>query len=184
MLGVFVGVIPVLIGLAWYPFMRKITRNQYNFFLSLTAGLLVFLGIDAFLESNEIAANNLAATFNGQLLIPVIIIVTFLGLFYLSEFFGKRAESKLSFEYEKEEKEKKEARNLSTQKNSLESTAKPVLKTRVSSVSLTNSLSNDTIDLAQKELTDKEEEEEEEKEEEKLTRLIRGVKSSSHLPYL
>ncbi len=171
-LGVFVGVIPVLIGLAWYPFMRKITRNQYNFFLSLTAGLLVFLGIDAFLESNEIAANNLAATFNGQLLIPVIIIVTFLGLFYLSEFFGKRAESKLSFEYEKEEKEKKEARNLSTQKNSLESTAKPVLKTRVSSVSLTNSLSNDTIDLAQKELTDKEEEEEEKKEEEKLTRLI------------
>ena len=115
-LGVFVGVIPVLIGLAWYPFMRKITRNQYNFFLSLTAGLLVFLGIDAFLESNEITANNLAATFNGQLLIPVIIIVTFLGLFYLSEFFGKRAESKLSFEYEKEEKEQKEARNLSDSK--------------------------------------------------------------------
>ena len=102
MLGVFVGVIPVLIGLAWYPFMRKITRNQYNFFLSLTAGLLVFLGIDAFLESNEIAANNLAAIFNGQLLIPVIIIATFLGLFYLSEYFGKRAESKLSYEYEKE----------------------------------------------------------------------------------
>ena len=108
--------------------MRKITRNQYNFFLSLTAGLLVFLGIDAFLESNEIAANNFTATFNGQLLIPVIIIATFLGLFYLSEYFGKRAESKLSHEYEKEEKAQNEARYLSAQNNSLNHPPNPCLK--------------------------------------------------------
>jgi zinc transporter ZupT len=94
LLGVFVGVIPVLIGLAWYPFMRKITKNQYNFFLSLTAGLLIFLGIEAFLESNEIAAASLAPVFNGQMLIPVVIIATFLGLFFLSEYFIKRAEAK------------------------------------------------------------------------------------------
>jgi zinc transporter ZupT len=96
LLGVFVGVIPVLIGLAWYPFMRKITRNQYNFFLSLTAGLLIFLGIEAFFESNEIAATSLAPVFNGQMLIPVVIIATFLGLFFLSEYFIKKAESKVS----------------------------------------------------------------------------------------
>ena len=171
MLGIFVGVIPVLIGLAWYPFLRKITRNQYNFFLSLTAGLLVFLGIDAFLESNEIAANNLAATFNGQLLIPVIIIATFLGLFYLSEYFGKRAESKLSHEYEKEEKVQNETNHLSAQNNSLKSPVKPLSKTTVSSISLTNRLSNDTINLAQNEREDKEETKKRE-EEEKLTRLI------------
>lgn len=94
LLGIFVGVIPVLIGLAWYPFMRKITRNQYNFFLSLTAGLLVFLGIEAFLESNEIAAASLAPIFNGQMLIPVVIIATFLGLFFLSEYFVKRADAR------------------------------------------------------------------------------------------
>ncbi|MDF0681223.1 MAG: ZIP family metal transporter [Candidatus Nitrosocosmicus sp.] len=172
MLGVFVGVIPVLIGLAWYPFMRKITRNQYNFFLSLTAGLLVFLGIDAFLESNEIAANNLAATFNGQLLIPVIIIATFLGLFYLSEYFGKRAESKLSFEYEKEEKEQNDTRRLNAQNNSQESSVKPLSKTRASSISLTNPLSNDTVGLAQKEEEEDKVEKRKKEEEEKLTRLI------------
>lgn len=94
LLGIFVGVVPVLIGLAWYPFMRKITKNQYNFFLSLTAGLLIFLGIEAFLESNEIAAASLAPVFNGQMLIPVVIIATFLGLFFLSEYFMKRAELK------------------------------------------------------------------------------------------
>lgn len=96
LLGVFVGVIPVLIGLAWYPFMRKITRNQYNFFLSLTAGLLIFLGIEAFLESNEIASASLAPVFNGQMLIPVVVIATFLLLFFLSEYFTNRTESKLS----------------------------------------------------------------------------------------
>lgn len=95
-LGIFVGVVPVLIGLAWYPFMRKITKNQYNFFLSMTAGLLVFLGIDAILEGNEVAANNLAKVFNGQILVPVIVISTFLGLYFMSEFFVKRAEYKSS----------------------------------------------------------------------------------------
>ncbi|MBA2268459.1 MAG: ZIP family metal transporter, partial [Nitrosopumilus sp.] len=160
MLGVFVGVIPVLIGLVWYPFLRKITRNQYNFFLSLTAGLLVFLGIDAFLESNEIAANNLAATFNGQLLIPVIIITTFLGLFYLSEYFTKRAESKISSEYDWEE-----SRLLSSQDHSLKSSEKPLSKPRPSSLSLINPLSNDTIDQTQRQP-------EEKKKEEQLTRLV------------
>ena len=174
MLGIFVGVIPVLIGLAWYPFLRKITRNQYNFFLSLTAGLLVFLGIDAFLESNEIAANNLAAIFNGQLLIPVVIIATFLGLFYLSEYFGKRAESKLSYEYENEKEGKKEeiaTRHIDTQNNSLESSDKPVSEPRLATISLPNQLSNDIINLTQQE-QEKEAEEKTKKKEEQLARFI------------
>ena len=174
MLGIFVGVIPVLIGLAWYPFLRKITRNQYNFFLSLTAGLLVFLGIDAFLESNEIAANNLAAIFNGQLLIPVVIIATFLGLFYLSEYFGKRAESKLSYEYENEKEGKKEeiaTRHIDTQNNSLESSDKPVSGPRLATISLPNQLSNDIMNLTQQE-QEKEAEEKTKKKEEQLARFI------------
>ena len=171
MLGIFVGVIPVLIGLAWYPFMRKITRNQYNFFLSLTAGLLVFLGIDAFLESNEIAANNLAAAFNGQLLIPVIIIATFLGLYYLSEYLGKRAESKISVEYEKEkEEEANEIKQLTGQNNTLKSSAKPIKRGMVSTTYPINALSNKTIDLAQTE--QKKGNKEKKEEEEKSTQLM------------
>ncbi|MGH9975897.1 MAG: divalent cation transporter, partial [Nitrososphaeraceae archaeon] len=60
-LGVYVGVIPVMIGLMWYPYIRRISVGKYSFFLSLTAGLLVFLGIDALLEVNEIVNQNLAA---------------------------------------------------------------------------------------------------------------------------
>ncbi|MBA2266803.1 MAG: ZIP family metal transporter, partial [Nitrosopumilus sp.] len=91
----------------------------YNFFLSLTAGLLVFLGIDAFLESNEIAANNLAAVFNGQLLIPVIIIVTFLSLLFLSEYFTKRAESKISSQYKQDSRSSSEGQMLNPNNNSI-----------------------------------------------------------------
>src|SRR3954451_8547090 len=94
-LGSYVGVIPIMIGLVWYPFMRKLSTNQYNFFLSLTAGLLVFLGIDALIESNEIVIDNLASVFNGQILVFIVSVASFLVLYYVSERFSKRAIEKL-----------------------------------------------------------------------------------------
>ncbi|MDN5846600.1 MAG: ZIP family metal transporter [Candidatus Nitrosocosmicus sp.] len=98
-IGVFVGVIPVLIGLLWYPFMRKISKNLYNFFLSLTAGLLLFLGLDAMFESNEIAIENIASTFNGQMLIIITTIATFLALYYITSYFSKRASDRMFKKY-------------------------------------------------------------------------------------
>jgi ZIP family zinc transporter len=84
-IGTYVGVIPVLIGLLWFPFIKTLSINRYNFFLSLTAGLLVFLGIDALIESNEITAESIAGTFNGQVLIAMVTIFSFLALLYTSE---------------------------------------------------------------------------------------------------
>lgn len=68
--------------------------NKYKFFLSLTAGLLVFLGIDALVESNEIVEENIAGAFNGQVLIAMITIITFLVLLYASEKLIERAKMK------------------------------------------------------------------------------------------
>jgi zinc transporter ZupT len=90
-LGTYVGVIPVLIGLLWYPFIKRLSANKYNFFLSLTTGLLVFLGIDALVEANEIAGENVAKAFNGQVLIAMVTIVSFLSLLYISEKLVERA---------------------------------------------------------------------------------------------
>lgn len=90
-LGVYVGVIPVMIGLMWYPYIRRISVNKYSFFLSLTAGLLVFLGIDALLEVNEIVTQNLAAVFNGQALSVLVTISSFIVLLYTSERLTQRA---------------------------------------------------------------------------------------------
>jgi zinc transporter ZupT len=90
-IGTYVGVIPVLIGLLWFPFIKRLSANKYNFFLSLTAGLLIFLGIDALVESNEIIAENIAGAFNGQVLIAMVTIVSFLALLYASEKLVQRA---------------------------------------------------------------------------------------------
>lgn len=90
-LGVYVGVIPVMIGLMWYPYIRRISVGKYSFFLSLTAGLLVFLGIDALLEVNEIVNENLAAVFNGQALGVLVTISSFVVLLYTSERLTQRA---------------------------------------------------------------------------------------------
>lgn len=91
LIGTYVGVIPVMMGLIWYPFIRRLSISKYNFFLSLTAGLLVFLGIDALLESNEIGMDTLAPAFNSQSLIIIVAIVSFLALQYVSEKLVQRA---------------------------------------------------------------------------------------------
>ncbi len=96
LIGIYVGIIPVLIGLLWFPFLKRLSANKYNFFLSLTAGLLVFLGIDALVESNEIAQENVAGAFNGQVLIAMTTIVSFLALMYASQKLVERAAMKKS----------------------------------------------------------------------------------------
>ena len=68
LLGVYAGVIPVFIGLLWLPFVRAIDRRWIDFFLSLTMGLLVFLGADALVEAVETSAL-VAGAFQGPALV-------------------------------------------------------------------------------------------------------------------
>jgi zinc transporter ZupT len=84
-IGTYVGIIPVMIGLLWLPFIKKISKSKYHFFLALTAGLLLFLGIDSIEEAFEIEKENLSSSFNGALLIATTIVLSFLGLYYTSE---------------------------------------------------------------------------------------------------
>ena len=84
-IGTYVGIIPVMIGLLWLPFIKRIGKNKYNFFLALTIGLLVFLGIDAMLEGFEVSKENFSTNFNGELLIITITLLSFLGLYYSAE---------------------------------------------------------------------------------------------------
>jgi zinc transporter, ZIP family len=79
LLGVYVGVIPVFLGLLWFPFLRTASRRWLDFFLSLTVGLLVFLGVDAFAESLE-TATLVPGAFQGLGLVMLGIIGTPLAL--------------------------------------------------------------------------------------------------------
>jgi zinc transporter ZupT len=92
-IGTYVGIIPVMIGLLWLPFIKKISKNKYHFFLALTAGLLLFLGIDSIEEALDVSDESLAGSFNGTLLVATIVALSFLGLYYSGEKLVKRANS-------------------------------------------------------------------------------------------
>jgi ZIP family zinc transporter len=68
LLGIYAGVIPVFIGLLWLPFVRSVHRRWIDFFLSLTIGLLVFLGVDALVEAIE-TSERIAGAFQGAALV-------------------------------------------------------------------------------------------------------------------
>ncbi|HKQ19652.1 MAG TPA: hypothetical protein VJW75_07900 [Candidatus Eisenbacteria bacterium] len=96
LLGVYVGVIPVLLGLLWLPFLRSIPRVWLDFWLSFTMGLLVFLGIDTVSESLEIL-ERVPEFLNGLMLIALGALGAFFGLVALGRVLsakgadGKRA---------------------------------------------------------------------------------------------
>ncbi len=92
-IGTYVGIIPVMIGLLWLPFIKKISKQKYHFFLALTAGLLLFLAIDSIEESIEVSNNNLANTFNGTLLVVTVTVLSFLALYYLGNKIVAKADS-------------------------------------------------------------------------------------------
>ena len=96
-IGLLIGVVPIMIGLLWYPFIKKLGKNAFNFFLAFTIGLLLFLGLDAIEEAFEISDTHLAPVFNGELLIATVVILSFLGLYGIGNILIKRSEfSKLS----------------------------------------------------------------------------------------
>lgn len=82
--GTYMGVIPMFIGLAWLPFIRRLSQKRISFFLALTAGLLLFIGVDSAEEALEVSAENLAGSMNGALLALVSAGCAFLALQYVS----------------------------------------------------------------------------------------------------
>jgi zinc transporter ZupT len=78
-IGLYVGVIPVAVGLLWFPFLRNLERRWLHFALALTAGLLVFLGADALHEAFESAAA-VAGAFQGTAVVVLGALGTLLGL--------------------------------------------------------------------------------------------------------
>lgn len=75
LVGFYVGVVPVLLGLLWYPFMRRLGRRAMDFILSLTVGLLIYLAIGTWLDAMEFAAD-LPAFWQGVPLIVFVALIT------------------------------------------------------------------------------------------------------------
>jgi zinc transporter ZupT len=68
LIGLYVGIIPVAVGMLWLPWMRGLDRRWLQFLLALTIGLLVFLGIDAAIEGLDLGAAGAEALGGGALM--------------------------------------------------------------------------------------------------------------------
>ena len=89
LLGTYVGVIPVLLGLLWFPFLNRLGEHWFDFFMSLTAGLLIFLGLDALKEAFEVSGR-LPDLFKGVAIIAAGTAGSFLLLIAVSQKLSKR----------------------------------------------------------------------------------------------
>ncbi|MAG13539.1 MAG: metal transporter [Spirochaetales bacterium] len=81
--GFLIGVVPVLIGLLWFPFIRSLKSSWHGFFLALTVGLLVFLGVDSIQEALELVSES-PNSLNGVGVLVLGFSFSFLALFYVS----------------------------------------------------------------------------------------------------
>ncbi len=68
LIGLYVGIIPIAVGMLWLPWMRQLARRWLRFLLALTIGLLVFLGIDAALEGLDLGASGAQSLGGGALM--------------------------------------------------------------------------------------------------------------------
>ena len=79
LVGVYVGVLPVAIGLLWLPFLKRLEPRWIHFALALTAGLLVFLAFEALVEALE-TADGVAGAFQGTGIVALTVLGTWLAL--------------------------------------------------------------------------------------------------------
>jgi ZIP family zinc transporter len=93
LLGIYVGVIPVTLGMLWLPWIRRVPPAWLRALMALTVGLLAFLAIDATLEGLELAGSGSQA-FGGAALVLVGGAVSYLLLSGVSAWLAQRRRAK------------------------------------------------------------------------------------------
>ena len=84
LIGLYVGVIPIFLGLFWFPALRQLGRRAMLFLMAATAGLLIFLGLDTLVEAFEVASE-VPTAFQGIGLIGIGAVSTFMLLDAISK---------------------------------------------------------------------------------------------------
>ena len=94
LIGLYVGVIPVALGLMWFPLVRRLGSVGMDVLLALTLGLLLFLLIDTASEGLE-AAGMLPQSYQGIAVFAAVALGAYLGLEAFSSWLkARRAKSR------------------------------------------------------------------------------------------
>ena len=89
LIGLYVGVLPVTLGLLWFPVISKLGRKGLDFVIALTIGLLVFLIIETIQEGLE-TASIVPTSLQGIALFSCVTITSFLSLETIGSFLSKK----------------------------------------------------------------------------------------------
>jgi ZIP family zinc transporter len=89
LLGIYVGVVPVLLGMLLLPVLRRAGARAVRFVLALTVGLLAFLAFDGAGEGFELAAAS-GGAFGGVTLVVLGAAVAFLALMGIDRYLRAR----------------------------------------------------------------------------------------------
>jgi zinc transporter ZupT len=89
LIGFLVGVVPVALGLAWLPSLRRASPKWVAAFMALTGGLLTFLAVDALAEALELQAA-LPGSLQGTGLVLFGVAASYLALTWVSTRFSAR----------------------------------------------------------------------------------------------
>ncbi|MBO9600356.1 MAG: ZIP family metal transporter [Cohnella sp.] len=84
LIGLYVGVIPVGLGLLWFPFLRRFSDRGIQALLAFTVGLLFFLVVDTMQEGLELGAEG-PGIFHGTGLVWFGALLSFLFLIALDQ---------------------------------------------------------------------------------------------------
>jgi zinc transporter, ZIP family len=79
LIGIYVGVIPVVLGMLWLPALAGLGQRGTIFLMSATVGLLLYLGIDATSEALELGAD-VGGPFQGTGIVAIGMVGTILLL--------------------------------------------------------------------------------------------------------
>ncbi len=90
LIGLYVGVLPVALGLLWYPMVRGLGDNGLGFVLALTVGLLLFLFVDALHEGMEVA-RQVASSYQGTALLVFAALAAYVAIEGAGRWFGGEA---------------------------------------------------------------------------------------------
>lgn len=78
-IGLYVGVLPVALGLCWFPVLARLGRRGLDVLLAVTIGLLAFLLVDAVHEGLD-GASAIAESYQGTALFAGAAAAAYLGL--------------------------------------------------------------------------------------------------------
>jgi zinc transporter ZupT len=92
LLGIYVGIIPIALGMLWLPWVRRVSSRALRFLMALTVGLLGFLAIDAAFEGLELGGEGPQA-FGGPTLVILGAALAYLSLMAVDSYLRERREA-------------------------------------------------------------------------------------------